>query len=153
MEIAIDFDGTCVTHDFPKVGEDIGAQKVLKRLVEEGHKLILYTMRSNRLVGGNTGHGDIEDVTGMFLDDAINWFKKNDIPLYAIQSNPSQKQWTTSPKCYAQVYIDDAALGCPLKWLSEDSERPCVDWVKVEKLLEDDGILKRKILKSTNEKR
>ena len=32
MIIAIDFDGTCVTHDFPRVGSDIGAIPVLKNL-------------------------------------------------------------------------------------------------------------------------
>lgn len=45
MIIAVDFDGTCVTHDFPRVGKDIGAVPVLKELVECGHKLILHTMR------------------------------------------------------------------------------------------------------------
>ena len=47
MVIAVDFDGTCVTHEFPKVGKDIGAVPVLKKLVEKGHKIILYTMRSH----------------------------------------------------------------------------------------------------------
>ena len=47
MEICIDFDGTCVTHDFPKVGKDIGAIPVLKKLIENGHNLILFTMRSD----------------------------------------------------------------------------------------------------------
>jgi hypothetical protein len=28
--IAVDFDGTCVTHEYPKVGRDIGAVPVLK---------------------------------------------------------------------------------------------------------------------------
>ena len=32
MDIAIDFDGTCVTHEFPLVGKDIGAAPVLKAL-------------------------------------------------------------------------------------------------------------------------
>lgn len=45
--IGIDFDGTVVTHDFPKIGKDIGAVPVLKKLVENGHKLILFTMRSD----------------------------------------------------------------------------------------------------------
>lgn len=44
MIIAVDFDGTCVTHEFPKVGRDIGAVPVLRKLVENGHKLILFTM-------------------------------------------------------------------------------------------------------------
>lgn len=47
MIIAVDFDGTCVTHEFPEVGKDIGAVPVLKELVKKGHKIILYTMRSH----------------------------------------------------------------------------------------------------------
>jgi len=45
MIIAIDFDGTCVTHAYPKIGKDIGAVPVLKQLVQYGHQLILWTMR------------------------------------------------------------------------------------------------------------
>ena len=37
MILAVDFDGTCVTHEFPEVGRDIGAVPVLKELVEKGH--------------------------------------------------------------------------------------------------------------------
>jgi hypothetical protein len=118
MVIGIDFDGTCVTHEFPFVGIDIGAVPVLKELVANGHSLILWTMRSN-------------GVKGNFLDDAVNWFIKNEIPLYGIQTNPSQSSWTTSPKAYCQLYIDDAALGCPLV----SAERDYVDWVKVKKIL------------------
>lgn len=29
--IGIDFDGTVVTHDFPKIGKNIGAVPILKR--------------------------------------------------------------------------------------------------------------------------
>lgn len=47
MDICIDFDGTCVMHEFPEVGQDIGAVPVLKKLVEAGHNLILFTMRSD----------------------------------------------------------------------------------------------------------
>lgn len=47
MIIGIDFDGTCVTHEFPDVGKDIGATPVLKELTDKGHKLILFTMRSD----------------------------------------------------------------------------------------------------------
>ena len=48
MIINIDFDATCVTHDYPNVGKDIGAIPVLKLLVTEGHKLILFTMRDKK---------------------------------------------------------------------------------------------------------
>lgn len=143
MDIVIDFDGTCVSHEFPIVGKEIGAVKVLKKLVKHGHRLILFTMRSDRPVGGNTGDPTISDVTGMFLTDAVNWFNQNDIPLYGVQTNPTQKNWTTSPKAYGQLIIDDAALGCPLKQDLSVSERLFVDWAKVEKYLKINGFFKK----------
>ena len=42
--IAVDFDGTVVTHAYPYVGEDAGAVPVLRELVDNGCKLILYTL-------------------------------------------------------------------------------------------------------------
>jgi hypothetical protein len=131
--LCIDFDGTCVTHDYPDVGHDIGSVPVLKRLVDEGHQLILWTMRSDAGVeSGRFKSG---------LTDAVNWFKENNIPLYGIQRNPTQDNWTSSPKAYAQLYIDDAALGAPIKFDLNISDRPFIDWVVVEKILENMNIL------------
>lgn len=118
MFIAIDFDGTCVTHEFPRIGKDIGAVPVLKELVENGHKLILHTMRS-----GDT------------LTEAIEWFDAREIPLWSINSNPTQKRWTTSKKVFAHLYIDDTALGAPLVLNESISLRPFIDWGQVRKLL------------------
>ena len=115
--IAVDFDGTCVTHDYPYIGSDIGAVPVLKELVDAGYNLVLNTMRSGRLE-----------------KDAVKWFKENNIPLYGVNCNPDQKSWTSSPKVFADLYIDDAALGIPLK-ISPTSTRPFVDWVAVRELL------------------
>jgi hypothetical protein len=131
ITIAIDFDGTCVVHDYPRVGKDIGAVPILKKLVNNGHRLILYTMRS-----------------GQQLDDAIEWFKTNDIQLYGIQFNPTQNEWTTSNKCYANLYIDDAALGIPLRRMNiknDDGDkmslgRSFVDWRAVDGLLTNMGL-------------
>jgi len=124
MKIAIDFDGTCVTHEYPHIGSDIGAVPVLKRLVAAGHLLILNSMRS-----------------GLELQAAVDWFRKNGIPLHGVNEDPGQKKWTESPKVFANLYIDDAALGCPL--VSPVSTypndrvlgRPFVDWEKVECML------------------
>ena len=33
MILAIDFDGTCVKHKFPEIGEEIGATPILKQIV------------------------------------------------------------------------------------------------------------------------
>jgi hypothetical protein len=119
MDIAIDFDGTVVTHDYPEIGEDIGAVPVLKELVKEGHRLILNTMRS-----------------GEMLMCAVDWFSSNEIPLYGVNENPTQKSWTQSPKIYAQLYIDDAALGTPLVF-PKNGKRPYVCWkrTRVELLI------------------
>lgn len=141
ITIAIDFDGTCVTHEFPRVGMDIGAVPILKKLTDNGHKLILFTMRSNRTDNNPIDDKNIQNVTGQFLDDAVNWFKQNNIPLYGIQTNPTQTEWTTSPKAYAQLYIDDAALGCPIKYDPYLSRNSFVDWEKVENLLKFKGLI------------
>lgn len=141
ITINVDFDGTCVSHEFPKVGNDIGAVKVLKRLVENGHKLILFTMRSDKKDRKPSVDPNITNVDGQFLTDSINWFKENDIPLYGIQTNPDQKLWTDSPKSYAELMLDDTALGIPLKWDLSISKRPFVDWIMVEVLLERKGLI------------
>ncbi len=139
MIIAVDFDGTCVTHEFPKVGKDIGAAEILRKLVKNGHKIILNTMRGDEkkvftLENGNTWYCNP-------LIDAVSWFRENDIPLYGINENPSQKRWTTSPKVFAHLYIDDMALGCPLINNLQYSIRPYVDWRCVEKYLKQNDII------------
>jgi hypothetical protein len=116
--ICVDFDGTCTTHDYPKVGKSIGAEAVLTKLVNNGHKLILFTMRS-----------------GPELQEAIEWFRSNNIELYGVQENPTQKAWTSSPKAYGHLYIDDAALGAPLTTDPLLSSRPFVNWDEVDKFL------------------
>lgn len=136
--ISVDFDGTCVSHEFPNIGEDIGAVPVLKELVKNGHRLILFTMRSD-ISNPTSEDKNIHLKGGEYLTDAINWFKENNIPLYGIQTNPTQHTWTTSPKAYAQLYIDDAALGCPL--IFGEHERPYVDWQMVYKILVARGII------------
>lgn len=136
MKICIDFDGTCVTHEYPHIGSDIGAAPVLKKIVEAGHDLILFTMRcdTNKYQRGN-GKELVESLPGEYLSHAANWFKENNIPLFGINTNPEQKTWTTSPKAYGQLYIDDAALGIPL--IYDKHKRPFVDWSKVEELLKE----------------
>ena len=110
MIIGIDFDGTCVKHAYPNIGDDIGAVPVLKEFIRQGHKLILITMRSGEL-----------------LDNAVQWLKERGIELYGVNHNPDQDSWTKSPKIYAQLYIDDAGLGCPTNF-DQRTGRTYVDW-------------------------
>ena len=116
MYICVDFDGTVVDHRYPEIGEE-APQAIywLKRFQDQGARLILFTMRSD---GGRNG-----DV----LTDAVNYIQGNGIQLYGVNKNPTQVHWTSSPKAYGQLYIDDAAFGCPLIQ-PEGFQRPCVDW-------------------------
>jgi hypothetical protein len=144
ITINCDFDGTVVTHEFPRVGKDIGAARVLKRLVQNGHQLILFTMRNDSDDILNE-HFEIVTKGVTYLTDAVNWFKENDIPLYGIQTNPTQHLWTSSPKSYAQIMIDDSALGCPLKFDEKLSNRPFVDWLRVEEMLLEIKLIKEDV--------
>lgn len=129
MDILIDFDSTCVLHKNPGVGQDIkGAQDVLMELVDNGHNLILFTMRSDNDTG---------------LQDAITWFRERGIKLHGVQSNPGQEKWTSSPKAYGHLIIDDTGLGIPLINNEFISERPFVDWKRARQMLIDRGFIKQ----------
>ncbi len=108
--IAIDFDGTIVTHEYPLIGKPVpGALETMKEFIAQGHKLILWTMRS-----------------GKELDEAVEYCKNNGVEFWGINENPDQKLWTTSPKAYAQIYIDDAAVNAVLR--PNPGGRPYLDW-------------------------
>ena len=122
--IAVDFDGTCVEHDYPSVGMDVeGAVDVLRSLIAKGHRLVLFTMRS-----------------GDKLEDAVRWFKERKIALWAVNENPEQREWTSSPKVFADLYIDDSAVGCPIRFIN-GVRRPVINWSKIRSQLEYDGVL------------
>lgn len=122
--IAVDFDGTCVEHNYPAIGMEVeGAVDVLRAINKRGHRIILYTMRS-----------------GEKLDAAVKWFSDRKIDLWSINRNPEQDEWTTSPKVFADYYIDDSALGCPIMFI-DGVRRPVVKWSKVRSILENDGVL------------
>ena len=87
----------------------------MTKFQKAGAKLILFTMRSD---GGKNSDA---------LNQAVTYLKENGIHLYGVNKNPTQVLWTSSPKAYGQIYIDDAAFGCPL--IQPDGfQRPCVDW-------------------------
>jgi hypothetical protein len=137
LTIAIDFDGTCVTHAFPYIGEQIVKTEVLQCLAHH-NKLILYTVRSDV----KEPKGDDPNIVykgGNYLTDAVNWFKTRGIELYGVNENPMQSAWTHSPKVYADLYIDDAACGMPLDFMQHS--RPCVDWNILTYGLEKAGLI------------
>jgi hydroxymethylpyrimidine pyrophosphatase-like HAD family hydrolase len=116
--VAIDFDGTIVAHRYPKIGEPVPyALETMRAMLAENYKLILYTMRS-----------------GEYLQEAIDYLAAEGIEFWAINENPTQRFWTDSPKVYAHIYIDDAALGCPL--IEVENDRPIVDWLEIARHFE-----------------
>lgn len=100
--IAVDFDGTIVEDAYPKIGKPrIFAFETLKRLQEDGHRLILWTYRC-----------------GVRLDEAVEFCKENGIEFYAVNASfPEEKfDYSRSRKIHADLFIDDRNIGGVLGW-------------------------------------
>lgn len=124
LAFAIDFDGTLAEHKFPDIGKEVpGAVQTCKDLMDAGYTLVLNTMRSRE-----------------HLDAAKEWCQERGLDFKGWNKHPDQHKFTESPKVYSDVYIDDAALGCPLVF-PKPGVRPYVDWTVVRKVLVDNGIL------------
>ena len=122
--IAVDFDGTIVTHKYPDIGELVPyAKQVINKLVNNGHKVFLWTMRC---------HKKDRDVLG----EASQFLKDNNIKIELLNKSPVQ--FSDSPKQYANIYIDDAAIGIPL---IEYKRNMVVDWLAVFNMLVNEGVL------------
>ncbi|MCR5313093.1 MAG: hypothetical protein K6E54_05510 [Bacteroidaceae bacterium] len=105
MVIAVDFDGTIVEHRYPEIGEERPfAVETLKKLQEQRHKLILWTVREGEL-----------------LDAALEWCKARGLEFYAVNSDSSDmfneaKDKNLSCKLNADVFIDDRNVGGIPDW-------------------------------------
>lgn len=124
LRIGIDFDGTMVEHRFPEIGAEVPESvRVVRRISDAGHIVVVWSCRSGR-----------------FADDAMAWFRRRDMrvrPAEWSPPRPPDRPWKT----YVDVYIDDRALGVPLVAPAESGLAPYVDWLRVEVLLQERGIL------------
>lgn len=113
--LAVDFDGTIVDHQFPGIGLPVpGAFIWLKALKGAGATLILWTMRSDGQAYGPT------------LTQAVDFCKRHGVEFDFVNSR--KLDWTDSPKVFANAYVDDSAIGCPLRENPRMGGRPFVDW-------------------------
>lgn len=102
MIIAVDFDGTIVEHEYPKIGKPkLFAFETLKALQDKGHQLILWTYRS-----------------GNELQEAVDFCKENGIEFYAVNKSYPEEKYddSMSRKIMADIYIDDRNVGGFLGW-------------------------------------
>lgn len=103
MTIAIDFDGTIVTHEYPNIGKEIPfAIDTLKRMQElPDVVLVLWTVRE-----------------GALLDEAVEYCRNKGLEFYAINSNyPEESAKYPEPrKLMADLFIDDRNLGGLPDW-------------------------------------
>ena len=59
--IAVDFDGTIVTHEYPKIGREIPfAIETLKMLIRDQHRLILWSVREGELLQEAVSKGFVD---------------------------------------------------------------------------------------------
>lgn len=108
MRIAVDFDGTIVEHQFPRIGRPIAnAIEVLKKLNASGHTLIMWTYR----------HGET-------LEDAVQYCKSNGIEFYAINTSEPNEVWKDGINRLidADVFIDDRNVGGLMDWALVEKE-------------------------------
>jgi hypothetical protein len=97
IKIAVDFDGTIVDHEYPKIGkEKLFAFLTLKELDKMGAKLILWTFRN-----------------GKELEEAVEFCRVNGVEFYAVNRNYPEEIFdeNISRKIDADIYIDDKNLG------------------------------------------
>ncbi len=103
MNIAVDFDGTIVTHEYPKIGKERPfAVATLKKLKEEGHHLILWSVREHEL-----------------LQEAVDWCKSRGLEFYAINKDYPEETHATndfSRKLKVDMWIDDRNVGGLPSW-------------------------------------
>lgn len=105
MVIAVDFDGTIVQHRYPQIGKEIPfAIATLKKLQEEHHQLILWTVREGEL-----------------LDEAVEFCRRRGLEFYAVNANhPDERiredQSAPCRKLRADLYIDDCNVGKLPDW-------------------------------------
>jgi hypothetical protein len=98
LVIAVDFDGTVVEDRYPEIGKPLPfALQTLKRLTEDGHRLVLWTYRHGRPLAA-----------------AVEFLESNGVELYAVnQSFPGESQDLQgySRKIHADVFVDDRNVG------------------------------------------
>jgi len=103
MIIAIDFDGTLHTGQWPAIGLPApDAAKVMRMLKGDGHYLIIWTCRE-----------------GERQTEAINWLLENGIPFDRINDHlpkTTEIYGYSARKVYAHLYIDDKQVGGLPPW-------------------------------------
>lgn len=101
MIIAVDFDGTIVEHEYPKIGRPVPfAIDTLLSLQKDGHILILWTVRD-----------------GALLQEAIDYCAKKGLTFYAANKNyPEEDPIKASRKLTADLFIDDRNVGGLPDW-------------------------------------
>lgn len=105
MVIAVDFDGTIVEHEYPKIGDEVlFATDTLKKLIQDGHRLILWSVRE-----------------GQLLKEAVDWCHERGVDFYAVnkdypEENGRESNQSFSRKIKADIFIDDRNLGGLPDW-------------------------------------
>ena len=99
--LAIDFDGTIVEDEYPKIGKPlVFAFETLKKLQDDGHRLILWTYRNGRR-----------------LKEAVDFCNENGIEFYAVnESYDGEELNGISRKINADIFIDDRNIGGFIGW-------------------------------------
>lgn len=104
MTIAVDFDGTIVEDRYPEIGRERPfATATLRKLIEDKHRLILWSVRE-----------------GDRLDEAVEWCRQKGVQFYAVNKDFEEDDRETnknySRKLKVDLFIDDRNVGGLPDW-------------------------------------
>lgn len=128
MRIFLDFDGTVVEHAYPKIGREVPhAMRVIKRLQEKGHDIVLNTYRCE------TDEKELRRAL-----DYVNLHYKVEIEPITATKKKIHPKWDILDR--DELFIDDIATGIPTMKSVYDGDK-MVDWLRVEIILMEAKIL------------
>jgi len=139
MKIYLDFDGTCVEHDYPRMGRcNFGCIEVIKKLQDANHEIILNTYRAD--LGEEAlkqAQKWLNEHYWMFVDRSLrDSFELKPITQFETSKilPPPWRIWgqDTINVSNDSIYIDDIATGIPLKPTVMIKNGLMVDWEQVE---------------------
>lgn len=115
--LAVDFDGTLVKTEYPRIGPQRLIHKLITAYVvylyQKGWKIALWTLRENR-----------PNKPGDYLKEAVEWCHNHGFIPEIVNENSAEMtaEWGHSRKLAYDLLIDDKSFGL-LGWLLRMADR------------------------------
>ena len=113
--IAVDFDGTIVTHAYPKIGNPIPHAIEVLRELQQNHRLVLWTCRMGK---------ELEEAHKYCADNGLIMHRPEEVDSWCGYDGRYAGEAGRYRKVYANLYIDD-----------KSTLSGCVDWKEIYRMI------------------